>query len=105
MTPYFSYYSGTIGLTWDLEGFHNEWKNRIRTVHPNVYHDCYFAHFTLNTLWPSEICVHMALHHSNTSTRFQQPRVIQTDFKVAAIQAVYTEDIVLISHKLWRNVA
>ena len=30
----------------------------------------YFAHINLNTFWPSEMCVPMALHHSNTSILF-----------------------------------
>ena len=39
----------------------------------------YFAHFTLNIFWPPEICVPVALHHSNTSTLFyQRQNQIQT---------------------------
>ena len=31
-----------------------------------------FCTFYFNAFWPSEICVQLALHHSDTSTRFQQ---------------------------------
>ena len=38
----------------------------------------YFAHFTLNTFWPLEICVPMALHHSYTSTLYNK---VKTKFR------------------------